>query len=512
MRSREETLSSKTNTQLITTMKPAILLLALTSIALGQGSLTPPGPPGPIMRTLDEIEPRIPLNQNNTPGDATCVFKINKPGSYMLTGNLTPPAGKHGILIGLLLPGAVEVDMKGCTMDGSDAGAGASGVLVEHVDTWDSWVDVHNGTISNFAGSSCLNSSPTSGTLELSDLRFQGGCQNKNIMWSSRLLMNDVSFSGGSCAPIQMGSNSVLSGVEITGSGTVTAPLISGGDRCALEGVSLSWSFGASNPASAVLLGPGSRVSGMTARLTGGTFSGPVFANSSGFSQVSGLKIELEFVTAPSAYLGWAMLGDTGTHESGGSLARDAASGLCSAWATFPSEVMARNCTFTTAVGIISTACPTASYAPTLRIEGTTTAPAVLRVENSHCTIAADITLATTSNITGGIIRVYGAANTISSTIRGMVGGSTPGIEILSEQGTAVIGSQLNGRRDSAVTGIRIAPGATNVLVANNRATGFAAGSALVNNLGGSTNATAPIVTTPAQIAGNTNPFANIVH
>ncbi len=496
-------------------MKPAIILIAFTSLALGQGPLTPPGSPGLTMRSLDEIEPRIPLNQTTAPGDATCVFKITKPGSYILTGNLKPPAGKHGMLIALLVPGEVVVDMKNFTMDCTDSSPTASGVLCNNEVLR---LNVHNGT---FRADASTNNDmvvgTAGGTLVLSNLYFQGGCNGSGdwVSTPGRLLMSNVSMSGGCGTSIQTGPDSVLSSVEIRGSGARSEPLISTGDHGVLEGVSLTWSFGASNPTSAVLLGAGSRVSGMTARISGGTFSGPVFANSSGFTDVSGLTQELTSVTAPSAYLGWAMqLGDTGTHERGGSLARDAGSGMAtgSDRAAFPSQVVARNCTFTTAVGIISTACPIASYAPGIRIEGTTTAPAVLRVENSHCTIAADITLAPTSNITGGVIRVYGAANTISSSIRGMVGGGPPAIEILNEQGTAVIGCQLSGRRDSAVTGIRIAAGATNVLVANNRATGFAAGSAFVNNLGGSTNAITPVLTTPAQLTGNTNPLANIIH
>src|SRR5688572_30579567 len=108
-------------------MKPSIILLALTSIAFAQGPLTPPGAPGLTMKSLDQVEPRIPLTPTYTPGDATSVFKITQPGSYFLTGNLKPPAGKHGILIALLVPGAVEIDLMGFTIDGMDAGAGASG-------------------------------------------------------------------------------------------------------------------------------------------------------------------------------------------------------------------------------------------------------------------------------------------------------------------------------------------------------------------------------------------------
>jgi parallel beta-helix repeat protein len=60
------------------------------------GPLNPP--PGPIQSTPGP-EPRIPINQQNTPGTLSSTFRIAEPGSYYLTGNVVGEAGKNGIEI-----------------------------------------------------------------------------------------------------------------------------------------------------------------------------------------------------------------------------------------------------------------------------------------------------------------------------------------------------------------------------------------------------------------------------
>lgn len=68
----------------------AVVFGCLSSV-FGQGPLVPPGPPSPTMKTLDQVEPRIPIS--------SIPITISQPGSYYLTGNLIGVAGQHGITV-----------------------------------------------------------------------------------------------------------------------------------------------------------------------------------------------------------------------------------------------------------------------------------------------------------------------------------------------------------------------------------------------------------------------------
>ena len=107
----------------------ALTLLALSilepqlSKAFAQGSLTPPGAPAPTMLTLNQIEPRTPINTLS--GDSQDLYVISQPGSYYLTTNITATGSINAISINT---NGVSLDLSGFTI--SSTGANGTAILL----------------------------------------------------------------------------------------------------------------------------------------------------------------------------------------------------------------------------------------------------------------------------------------------------------------------------------------------------------------------------------------------
>lgn len=133
-----------TLTQKESRMKPtviacaAIAALSLAAAVLVAGPLAPPaGPVASSYKTLSEVEPRIPIGDTTTPGDADSLFRITQPGSYYLTGNITEVTGESGIEIA---SNRVTIDLNGFSLIGvtgslagiTTDGLGRSGITIRN--------------------------------------------------------------------------------------------------------------------------------------------------------------------------------------------------------------------------------------------------------------------------------------------------------------------------------------------------------------------------------------------
>jgi parallel beta-helix repeat protein len=131
------------------TTYPVILLSLLICLTfnlphsiLAQGSLEPPGAPAPMFRTLQEVQPRIPIGTNTTPGTSNALFVISQSGSYHLTTNITGVAGKHGIFVAVA---GVTLDLMGFEV------AGVSNALNGIMTSQNlSNIVIRNGTVRNW--------------------------------------------------------------------------------------------------------------------------------------------------------------------------------------------------------------------------------------------------------------------------------------------------------------------------------------------------------------------------
>ena len=113
-------------------------LVAFSPMARASGSLEPGAPPGPVMKSLDETEPRIPVHPSDLP------LTITQRGSYYLTQDVNFTDPDHNAVT--VECNDVTIDLMGYNIVGPNAGTN-SGILLSSVRTN---VEIRNGSVKNF--------------------------------------------------------------------------------------------------------------------------------------------------------------------------------------------------------------------------------------------------------------------------------------------------------------------------------------------------------------------------
>jgi len=183
------------NTNLTKSLLAAALLLSAFCLPLSvfaQGSLTPPGAPAVGMKSLNQIEPRIPIQSLG----AAPPYMITQAGSYFLTGNITVSSG-NAINIAV---SDVNLDLVGFTIRSTSTITEGAAIVATNV----ARIKIAGG---NIAGGSTVST----GTLTARG--FQHGIWGTNLTDSS---IADLRVSGASSMGIFVGQNSLVERCQVT--------------------------------------------------------------------------------------------------------------------------------------------------------------------------------------------------------------------------------------------------------------------------------------------------------
>lgn len=147
-----------------------VCAIGLATISVAGPLAPPPGPITATNKTLSEVEPRIAVNDVNTPGvGTTSVYRITAPGSYYLTGNVAAVGSKNAIGV---YANNVTLDLNGFTVEG--IAGNSSAVILVVGDTTNPSTDprgnvtIKNGTVRGGGGTGVLAQPGVAG------LRLQG--------------------------------------------------------------------------------------------------------------------------------------------------------------------------------------------------------------------------------------------------------------------------------------------------------------------------------------------------
>ena len=169
--------------------------------SLAQGPLTPPAPPGPTMKTLDQTEPRTAIG--------ILPYVITASGSYYLTANLVGVSGQDGIIVAA---DNVTIDLNGFTLSGANGTGTGIAISGSH-----SHLTAFNGGVRNWRDGL---SWPCCGAYRVSHLTCAFNQNNGITVGSDSVVENCNLDSNGGVGIQAAGANNLLTANTVVGSGS----------------------------------------------------------------------------------------------------------------------------------------------------------------------------------------------------------------------------------------------------------------------------------------------------
>jgi parallel beta-helix repeat protein len=193
-----------------------IVSLALIYLVVQAGDLEPPGPPGPTMKPLNELEPRTPIHADQMP------LHITASGSYYFVAAISTTG--DGIVIDA---DDVTIDLNGFTFSGG-TGYGIMGAFVKNTEIrngvvadWEKHgIDLGGSYLSRVIDVRAVNNSIEA---DYAGIKASGGSRVVGCIASSNHLGHGIWLSNGSYATV---TDSVTEangqdGIRVDGSGCV---------------------------------------------------------------------------------------------------------------------------------------------------------------------------------------------------------------------------------------------------------------------------------------------------